>query len=186
MTETLDRGSLTGGQPRSEPDCDDTRSVAAIERCAASTRQKLSQTLQQVEERLSPTRLYDEALGYMRQATAKGRSFSLDRAVSRNPLPFAVAGIGLALVGAGLAGLSLKKMGDGASGGRKPHERLLRWDEAMPEDIPPTQWETEAVIPPAPAAAALNTRLEGEDEASTEEVQMGIRHTRERRKDRFR
>ena len=67
-----------------------------IERELEQTRQRLDVELTEVQERLAPGRLAEEALAYARQAGVAGFSRNLGRSVRDNPLPVTLVGAGLA------------------------------------------------------------------------------------------
>jgi hypothetical protein len=68
-----------------------------IEREIEGTRQRIDSTLFELGERLSPGQLLDQALDYLRGASASRRFASnLGRSVQDHPLPVVLVGVGLA------------------------------------------------------------------------------------------
>ncbi|MFZ7127691.1 MAG: hypothetical protein ACOWWM_16155 [Desulfobacterales bacterium] len=177
MNDPLSTESRIVSGPESRLHCDETSSAEELEKCAEATRQNVDRTMQKVEERLAPGRLYDDAWHFLRQslADARNQSGSLDEAVSHNPALFAAMGIGLALLGGSIAGYAFKKMTEKDT---SPSRHRARWYETEPHDIPRAEWKPGAVTPPS-AAVSPDTRLE--HEASTEEFQRDILTSAERR-----
>lgn len=69
---------------------------AAIEQELAATRVRLGNHLEELSRRLSPGQLLDEGLAYLREGQASTFVRNLGADVRDNPLPVAVAGLGLA------------------------------------------------------------------------------------------
>ena len=69
---------------------------AAIEQELAATRTRLGTHLEELSRRLSPGQLVDEGLAYLREGQASAFMHNLGADVRDNPLPVAVAGLGLA------------------------------------------------------------------------------------------
>lgn len=74
----------------------DTSDPTAIERGLAETRARLDARLEQLEKRLSPGRLVDDGLDYLRHGQGAEFARNLSAELRDNPLPVAVTGIGLA------------------------------------------------------------------------------------------
>jgi Protein of unknown function (DUF3618) len=108
--EVTDARSETKQLP-GEPESDDGR-ITAIEADIEDTRSEMGQTLDEIGERLDPARLADEAKDKVREATvgrvedavdsaghaARGMSDMVIDTIRRNPIPAAMAGIGLAML----------------------------------------------------------------------------------------
>jgi hypothetical protein len=73
----------------------DTSDPTAIERELAETRARLDARLGQLEKRLSPGRLVDDGLDYLRHGQGAAFARNLGAELRDNPLPVAVTGIGL-------------------------------------------------------------------------------------------
>ncbi len=67
-----------------------------IERELEDTRQRLDRSLTEVQARLAPGRVVDEALIYARETGVADFGRNLGRSVRDNPLPVALVGVGLA------------------------------------------------------------------------------------------
>lgn len=161
-----------GTGPEARQTCDETNSPAELAECAESTRHRLDRTMQHVEARIAPDRLLDDVIGYLKQvfADVKLRSFSLDRVVDKNPVPFAVMGVGLALVGAGFASYSIARMSRESSGGKQPRQDSREaWEAAEEGDLATHGADADVVHPAEVPNAAMRARPE--DEATTEEIQ---------------
>lgn len=72
------------------------RTSKDIEREIEATRSEMQQTIEAIREEISPGQLLDRALSYLKGGTAGSTLGHLSRAVSENPLPLAVTGVGLA------------------------------------------------------------------------------------------
>ena len=70
---------------------------AAIEDDIARTRADMDSTLDEIQNRLSPDMLLNQARSYLRGNTDGGREFvdNLTESVRRNPIPVALIGIGI-------------------------------------------------------------------------------------------
>lgn len=73
---------------------------AALEREVEAQRSRVEQTINEIQERLTPGQLMDEALRYTKDGGAHLAS-NLGKAVAENPLPAALLGISLAWLMAG-------------------------------------------------------------------------------------
>lgn len=79
----------------------DPNSTAALEQEVASGRARIEETVEEIQRRLSPGQLVDEVLLLSRSTTPlaqQGRAFGTElvKAVSQNPLPAALACVGVA------------------------------------------------------------------------------------------
>src|SRR3569833_3359062 len=87
-------------QPRSTgvsdmPSNDTSKSSAQIERELDAQRNRIEARIGEIQERLSPGQLLDEALNYTKNGGAHFTS-NLGQQLSANPMPAALVGIGLA------------------------------------------------------------------------------------------
>jgi hypothetical protein len=73
-----------------------SKSSAQLEREAEQTRAQLAATLDELRARMSPGQLFDEVLDYARDGTVGDFARNLRRQVGSNPVPAALAGLGLA------------------------------------------------------------------------------------------
>lgn len=73
----------------------DTRSPEQIERDLAAKRSRIDDTIDALQEKLSPGQLLDQGLGYLRGGGASEFGSNLGRTVRDNPVPIALVGIGL-------------------------------------------------------------------------------------------
>ena len=75
------------------------RTSDEIERDLASTRARLDERLDSLQERLSPGQMVDEAMGYLRRTGATDQAGEFGRNMARtardNPIPLALVGVGL-------------------------------------------------------------------------------------------
>jgi gas vesicle protein len=78
----------------------DHKSSAEMEREIEAQRQQIERRIGEIQERLSPGQLLDEALSYTRDGGAKFAS-GLGREVAANPIPTALLGVSLAWLIAG-------------------------------------------------------------------------------------
>jgi ElaB/YqjD/DUF883 family membrane-anchored ribosome-binding protein len=103
---------------------DDQKSSAELQREIEMQRNRVEDTIDQIQEKLSPGQLVDELLAYTKGG---GGEFvaSLQRNVTANPLP-------VALLGVSLAWLMAKPGQGGAASGYSRNERSDRaWDESI-------------------------------------------------------
>ncbi|MCB1882377.1 MAG: DUF3618 domain-containing protein [Geminicoccaceae bacterium] len=109
----------------------DDRTAEEIERDLAATRASLDAKLTNLQERLSPGQLFDEAVQYVNrtgardQMTAFGQNMAV--AVRDNPIPVALVGVGLAWLA---FGGRKEDAGDGSA-------RYARGSATAPSDYPP-------------------------------------------------
>lgn len=75
---------------------DKNKSSEEIEREVERTRANVSETLEELRERMSPTNIVDQVVGLARETGADDAIAAAGRAVKNNPLPFLVIGAGLA------------------------------------------------------------------------------------------
>jgi hypothetical protein len=109
--ESLEASQVVGGMPgdtHTEPPAGD-ESTDEIRRDIEQTRYNMSQTIDTIQDRLSPQHLADQAKGAIREATigkaehvmndvsnaARDTGSGIMAAIRQNPLPAALAGIGL-------------------------------------------------------------------------------------------
>jgi hypothetical protein len=81
-------------RPSPHDDANDPDTLAAIERENALTRARLAETLDAIEDRLSPGYLMEQAMAYLREEASE-LGAEVGAFVRRNPLPLAVLGVGL-------------------------------------------------------------------------------------------
>ena len=91
--------------PRS---CDETSSTDELEACTASTRRSMDRTLNSLEDRVAPSRVWSRIKKNFR--SPGNSTVDLDREIRKNPIPFALIGGGLILVGAGVAAFAFFKL----------------------------------------------------------------------------
>ncbi len=87
-----------------------TKSAAEIEREVHASRAQVEQTLDQIQDRLSPGQLIDQAVTYLRDGGGGAFARNLGESVKQNPLPVALiaAGVGWMM----LAGQQYRPNGD--------------------------------------------------------------------------
>ncbi|WP_142848103.1 DUF3618 domain-containing protein [Telmatospirillum sp. J64-1] len=92
------------------------RSPEEIQREIEETRRHAEATIQAIEERLSPGRMLDDGLAYLRESES-GRTFTdnLRRAISENPIP-------LTLIAVGIGWMMMESMRDPAVRRRRREE----------------------------------------------------------------
>jgi hypothetical protein len=73
-----------------------SKSSEQLEREAERTRAELSATLDELRGRMTPGQMFDEVMEYAREGTVGDFARNLRRQVGNNPVPAALAGIGLA------------------------------------------------------------------------------------------
>lgn len=76
------------------------RSPEQIEREIEATRREMSQTIDAIQQRLSPDYLMDQAMGYLRTGPGTFAN-NIGKAVRDNPIPVALVGIGVAWLAMG-------------------------------------------------------------------------------------
>jgi len=72
------------------------KSAAEIEREVRQSRAEVEETLDAIQERLSPGQLLDQAVGYLRGGRGADFARNLGDSVAQNPIPVALVGVGLA------------------------------------------------------------------------------------------
>jgi hypothetical protein len=72
------------------------RSAAEIEREVQQSRAEVEQTLDQIQERLSPGQLLDQAYGYFRGGSGAEFARNFGNTIVENPVPVTLLGVGLA------------------------------------------------------------------------------------------
>jgi microcystin-dependent protein len=96
-----------------DDDCrvDDDSTPEEISECIARTRREMDETLNVVEKKMDPHRIYDESVGYLRQNYQNEWQLVSDipRRINENPEPFIIIGAGMVIGGLGLAGFALSK-----------------------------------------------------------------------------
>jgi hypothetical protein len=95
-----------------------SKSAAEIEREVKQERAHVEQTLDELQERLSPGQMIDQVVTYLRGSGGTDFMRNLGETVKQNPVP-------LALVGVGLGWMMLADR----SGRRDRYSRSLYWDE---------------------------------------------------------
>ncbi|MEC9482991.1 MAG: DUF3618 domain-containing protein [Halomonas sp.] len=73
----------------------DSRKPEDIESDISQTRAHLDETLQELEDRLSPRQFMDSAYNYLREGGADEFLSNLGRTIKENPVPVLLTGIGL-------------------------------------------------------------------------------------------
>jgi hypothetical protein len=99
----------------------DSKSSADLEREVEMQRNRVEARIGEIKDRLSPGQLLDEALSYTSNGGAEFAS-NLGRQLASNPLPAALAGVGIAWL-----------IGATANGGRHSEPR---YDDASDDDYP--------------------------------------------------
>jgi hypothetical protein len=95
-----------------------SKSAAEIEREVKQERAHVERTLDELQERLSPGQLVDQAVTYLRGSGGADFMRNLGEVVKRNPVPLALVGVGVAWM----------MLGD-RSGRRDRYARPSYWDE---------------------------------------------------------
>lgn len=72
-----------------------TKSAAEIEREVQASRARVEQTLDQIQDRMSPGQLIDQAVTYFRDGGGGAFTRNLGESVTQNPLPVALVAIGV-------------------------------------------------------------------------------------------
>lgn len=94
---------------------EDDQSPDAIEEQIEETRHQLSDTLEELQRRLSPRDVFDEAMSYLRSNEGMGRNLS--GAVRENPVPYGLIGLGVTwLIASSASGGSHRRSGEIHSG----------------------------------------------------------------------
>jgi len=73
-----------------------SKSSEQLEREAEQTRAQLAETLDELRARMTPGQVFDEVMDYARDGTVGDFARNLRRQVGNNPVPAALAGLGLA------------------------------------------------------------------------------------------
>jgi hypothetical protein len=73
-----------------------SKSAAEIEREVRQSRADIEQTLDAIQERLSPGQMVDQAIGYLRGGRGVDFARNLGDSIAANPLPVALLGVGVA------------------------------------------------------------------------------------------
>lgn len=105
MTKEQDEGARTLGEDAQAMDEDAQAEVAEIRADIDETRLEMGSTLNELGDRLEPSHLIDQAKENVREATigrvedtARGISDMVLDTIKRNPIPAALAGVGLAML----------------------------------------------------------------------------------------
>lgn len=72
------------------------KSAAEVEREVQQSRAKVERTLDQIQDRLSPGELVDQAVTYLRRSGGSEFARNLGQSVKHNPMPIALVAVGLA------------------------------------------------------------------------------------------
>lgn len=149
--------------------CDKNSSADELEECTASTRQNMDRTLRSLEDKVSPGRVWGRTKESFRSKV--GETLDIDREVRRNPIPFAMIGAGLILVGAGVATFALSKMRESAAkhqASSLPQESEAEFTRS-PGGEPVVTSESWAEPYVTPETGPIQGTVE--EEATTEEIQ---------------
>nr|WP_299241603.1 DUF3618 domain-containing protein [uncultured Halomonas sp.] len=73
----------------------DTRKPEEIESDIEENRERLDRTLHELEEKISPRRLVDTTMDYVRSGGANEFASNLSETIKNNPVPFVLTGVGL-------------------------------------------------------------------------------------------
>nr|WP_298372942.1 DUF3618 domain-containing protein [uncultured Halomonas sp.] len=76
-------------------DNQDTRKPEEIESDIEENRERLDRTLHELEEKISPRRLIDTTMDYVRSGGANEFASNLSDTIKNNPVPFVLTGVGL-------------------------------------------------------------------------------------------
>lgn len=161
------------GQARhfaTDVNCDDTSSVDELRECTEQTRHTMNQTLNELEEKVSPAGVWER----VRRMFFNGEDseFDLERTVSRNAALFTAIGSGLVLFGAGLAVYAVSNMPRKPSLGQLNDRRPVDEFDRSPEEYSVPPHEAEPGVTPRPEFASSHKNLG--DDASTEEIQRQV------------
>jgi hypothetical protein len=107
------KSMVPGSRYDKELDCttEDNRTPEEISECIARTRRDMQETLNVVEKKIDPSKLYDQTVGYVRQNyQSEWDWFSdLPRRMNENPGPFILIGAGMVIGGLGLTSYAMAK-----------------------------------------------------------------------------
>ncbi len=150
--------------------CDESSSAEELRQCTEQTRENMNQTLNELEEKISPAGLWARVRRVL--LDGDGAEINLERAVGRNPALFTAIGSGLVLLGAGMTIYAFSKMQKNHSRGRITDHRPPADLDRSPEEfyVPPHEAEPAVTPQPDPVSSAKIV----EEEASTEEIQRQV------------
>ncbi len=112
-----------------------SRSSAEIENDIEHTRHELDSTLDALEQKLSPGRLLDQALGMVREGSSDGSNAALN-AFRNHPVPLAMMGLGLGwlAVESSTGKSSANRQADGPAGPAVPYDPQMGGGAGAGED----------------------------------------------------
>lgn len=113
---------------------DHDKSSREIEREIGSVRESLDHTLEELEARLSPGQLLDQAVGYLRRNGAPEFARNFGRSINENPLPVAMTAASLAWLMYSSShphGNGYGRTGDGESVGERVRDAAGRAGSAI-------------------------------------------------------
>jgi hypothetical protein len=154
-------------------DCpvDENSTPDEISECIARTRRDLDDTLNVVEKKIDPSRIYDKSVGYVRENYRSELDWLSDipRKVKENPESFIALGTGMVIGGLGLTAYALslqrKHAGTVSSGPGMLERGKQKWHELRGHEQIPER-RREAHLRPRPETVAAGQS----DQASTEEI----------------
>jgi hypothetical protein len=117
-----------------------SRSAAEIEREVQQSRAEIEQTLDAIQERLSPGQLVDQALGYLRGGRGVDFVRNLGDSIAQNPVPVTLMGVGLAWMMFG--GQRFGREGDRGESAYWDRRESGYWEEdleSVDEDVEPVE-----------------------------------------------
>ncbi|MFZ0135069.1 MAG: hypothetical protein WAK95_21210 [Desulfobacterales bacterium] len=150
--------------------CDESSSAEELRQCTERTRENMNQTLNELEEKISPAGLWARVRRMF--FNSDGAEFDLERTVSRNPALYTAIGSGLVLLGAGMTVYAFSKMQRKPAVGRIPDRQPSAELDRSPEDFFVPPHDAEPAVTPRPEYASSTQILE--EEASTEEIQRQV------------
>ncbi len=155
--------------PRS---CDETSSADELEACTASTRRSMDRTLNSLEDRVAPSQVWRRMKKSVRSPS--DGTVDLDREIRKNPIPFALIGGGLMLVGAGVAAFAYFKLRESTlylrDSDLPPESEVAYTHTAGGEPIVTSEsWAEPDVTPEAEPIHGIMG-----EEATTEEIQKEV------------
>lgn len=112
-----------------------SKSAAEVEREVEQSRARVGRTLDEIQDRLSPGRLVDQAVTYLRDGGGGEFARNLGQSVRQNPMPVALVALGVAWM----------MMSGRRTDDRNGYGRSIDWDEDLVGDEP----EASPLYPPA-------------------------------------
>jgi len=114
MEHNKTKSMVPGSGYDKELDCateNDNRTAEEISECIARTRRDMQETLNVVERKMDPSKLYDQTVDYVRHNYQSEWDWvsDLPRRMNENPGPFIVIGAGMVIGGLGLTGYAMAK-----------------------------------------------------------------------------